>query len=43
MARVQCAEVCGPGHPFMESNMKVVSQSDFAQWIQQEKKMQASS
>lgn len=42
MARVQCAEVCGPGHPFMETPMKVVSADDFAKWIQKEKKLQGS-
>lgn len=40
MYRVQCAEVCGPGHPFMEANMKVVSTSDFQSWVAAEKKLQ---
>lgn len=30
--RVQCAEVCGPGHPYMEANVHVVSSSTFASW-----------
>jgi cytochrome c oxidase subunit 2 len=42
MLRVQCAEVCGPGHPFMESSVKVVSPSNFSAWVQKEKKMQGS-
>ncbi|QSO46852.1 cytochrome c oxidase subunit II [Alicyclobacillus mengziensis] len=40
MMRVQCAEVCGPGHPYMESNLHVVSQADFASWVQQQLKLQ---
>ncbi len=32
MVRVQCAEVCGPGHPYMEANVHVVSSSAFAKW-----------
>lgn len=40
MFRVQCAEVCGPGHPFMYANMKVVSASDFTKWVTDEKKLQ---
>ncbi len=32
MVRVQCAEDCGPGHPYMEANVHVVSASAFAQW-----------
>lgn len=32
MVRVQCAEVCGPGHPYMEANVHVVTASAFAQW-----------
>lgn len=33
MYRVQCAEVCGPGHPYMFADMKVVSKSDFQKWV----------
>lgn len=33
LARVQCAEVCGPGHPYMEANVHVVTASQFAQWV----------
>lgn len=40
MYRVQCAEVCGPGHPFMFSDMKVVSSADFQSWVKAEKKLQ---
>lgn len=32
MVRVQCAEDCGPGHPYMEANVHVVSASAFAKW-----------
>ena len=41
MVRVQCAEVCGPGHPYMETNLHIVSQSDFATWVQQQKKLES--
>lgn len=34
--RVQCAEVCGPGHPYMEANVHVVSASAFAAWAKAE-------
>lgn len=40
MVRVQCAEVCGPGHPWMESPVSIVSASDFQKWIQFEKGLQ---
>lgn len=43
MVRVQCAEVCGPGHPYMETNLHIVSQANFATWVQQQKKLEASS
>ncbi len=42
MLRVQCAEVCGPGHPYMEANASVVSSNSFNQWIAQQKKNQNS-
>jgi cytochrome c oxidase subunit 2 len=42
MVRVQCAEVCGPGHPYMEAPVHVVSQTDFDKWIQVQKKLQQS-
>lgn len=32
MVRVQCAEDCGPGHPYMEANVHVVTASAFAAW-----------
>ncbi len=41
MVRVQCTEVCGPGHPFMVAPVHVVSSNDFLQWINQQKKMEA--
>jgi len=40
MYRVQCAEVCGPGHPFMYAAMKVVSAQDFTTWVANEQKLQ---
>ena len=39
--RVQCAEVCGPGHPWMEAPMKVVTASQFKSWIVKQQKLQA--
>ncbi|WP_082685793.1 cytochrome c oxidase subunit II [Ferroacidibacillus organovorans] len=42
MVRVQCAEVCGPGHPFMEAPVHVVSSSDFLKWVQAQRKLEAS-
>lgn len=39
--RVQCAEVCGPGHPWMEAPIKIVTQSQFKAWVKKEQKMQA--
>jgi len=33
MVRVQCAEVCGPGHPLMYAAVHVVSAQDFAKWV----------
>lgn len=32
MLRVQCAEVCGPGHPYMEANIHIVTANAFAKW-----------
>jgi len=40
MVRVQCAEVCGGGHPYMEANVHVVSSKDFAQWVKQQRQLQ---
>ena len=40
MVRVQCTEVCGPGHPFMVAPVNVVSGNDFQQWVNQQKKME---
>jgi len=42
MTRVQCAEVCGPGHPFMEADVSVVSSTDFSQWVKDQLKQQGS-
>lgn len=36
MSRVQCAEVCGPGHPYMEANLHVVTAGQFATWVRQQ-------
>lgn len=41
LVRVQCAEVCGPGHPYMESPVSVVTAPQFARWIAYQKKLQA--
>ncbi|NMP21602.1 cytochrome c oxidase subunit II [Sulfobacillus harzensis] len=40
--RVQCAEVCGPGHPWMESPLKIVTASQFKAWIAKQQKLQSS-
>ncbi|CAB1129140.1 Cytochrome C oxidase subunit II [Candidatus Hydrogenisulfobacillus filiaventi] len=42
MMRVQCAEVCGPGHPWMEAEVNVVSPAAFKAWVAKEKAMQGS-
>ncbi|MCY0900891.1 MAG: cytochrome c oxidase subunit II [Firmicutes bacterium] len=42
MVRVQCTEVCGPGHPFMEAPVHVVSAADFQKWIASQQKQQQS-
>jgi len=39
---VHCAELCGLWHGYMFSQGKVVSSSDFASWIQQQKQLFAS-
>lgn len=39
--RVQCAEVCGPGHPWMEAPMKIVTAGQFKSWVAQQQKLQA--
>lgn len=33
LARVQCAELCGAGHAEMRSEVRVVSEEDFADWV----------
>ena len=33
----QCSELCGPGHGFMPITIKVVSENDFATWIEEAK------
>lgn len=35
LARVQCAEICGVGHGEMRASLRVVSLSDFQQWVSQ--------
>ncbi|PSR24236.1 MAG: cytochrome C oxidase subunit II, partial [Sulfobacillus benefaciens] len=42
MVRVQCAEVCGPGHPWMEAPLKVVSHAQFASWIKHQQALAGS-
>ncbi|MDA8193949.1 MAG: cytochrome c oxidase subunit II [Thermaerobacter sp.] len=40
MVRVQCAEVCGPGHAWMEAPLSVVSGPAFDAWVKREQKRQ---
>ncbi len=42
MVRVQCTEVCGPGHPFMEAPVHIVSAQDFQTWLNQQRQAQSS-
>lgn len=42
LVRVQCSEVCGPGHPWMEAPLAVVSPATFRHWVQYERKLQGS-
>jgi cytochrome c oxidase subunit 2 len=42
MVRVQCAEVCGGGHPYMEADVHVVTPQAFAAWVQHQKHLQNS-
>jgi cytochrome c oxidase subunit 2 len=39
MVRVQCAEVCGPGHPWMEAPINIVTARQFQAWVHQEQAM----
>lgn len=32
-ARVQCAQICGVGHPLMRGDLRVLSAKDFAHWV----------
>lgn len=41
MVRVQCTEVCGPGHPYMEAPVHVVSAGDFQSWVKKQLKLQS--
>ncbi len=41
LVRVQCAEVCGPGHPYMEAPVSIVTGKQFMTWIAYQKKLQA--
>lgn len=38
MVRVQCAEVCGPGHPYMYAAVHIVSDQAFLKWVAAEHK-----
>lgn len=38
--RVQCAELCGTGHPRMNMRLAVMEPEAFEQWVQQQKQMQ---
>ncbi|MFC2968080.1 cytochrome c oxidase subunit II [Acidimangrovimonas pyrenivorans] len=31
--RIQCAQICGAGHPVMRSELRVVSAADFDKWV----------
>lgn len=31
--RVQCAELCGTGHPRMRTSLRIVSQAEFEDWV----------
>ncbi len=33
--RVQCAELCGTGHPLMRMDVRVLEQDEFQEWIQE--------
>jgi len=39
--RLQCAQICGIGHPRMRGEVKVVSQEDFDKWVAKEKSERA--
>lgn len=38
LVRVQCAEDCGAGHPYMVANVSIVSATNFTQWVAWERK-----
>lgn len=38
--RVQCAEICGTGHPRMNMRLAVLEPAEFEEWIAAQKKMQ---
>ncbi|MCY0880185.1 MAG: cytochrome c oxidase subunit II [Firmicutes bacterium] len=40
--RVQCAEVCGPGHPWMEAPVRIVTARQFRAWIHRQQRWQRS-
>ncbi len=33
--RVQCAELCGTGHPRMRANLRIVEEQEFEAWLEQ--------
>ena len=37
--RVQCAELCGTGHPLMRMDVRVLEPEEFQEWIQEAKEM----
>lgn len=39
--KVRCAEMCGGAHAYMESPVKVVSQQDFASWVNEQTNMES--
>ncbi len=38
--RVQCAELCGAGHPRMNMRVAIMEPEAFEQWVEEQKKMQ---
>ncbi len=38
----QCSELCGNGHPYMPIAIRVVSDAEYANWLQEAKKKYAS-
>lgn len=41
LLRVQCAELCGVGHPDMQATVRIVPPAQFQAWVRRQKAMQA--